>query len=145
MKLSDLNSESIKQISNSELLSLHRRCHQLYQLAKKRNNIIMIKQIKKKHNLIVKEMNRREMKHTSVLESLATKIVVTPFRIKRIYEIMDELRDKRIKLMLLKQKFLESNNERAKMSIVKVNMQLKKIDDKLKKLKQELQTAQIQK
>lgn len=84
------------------------------------------------------------MKHTSVLESLATKIVVTPFRIKRIYGIMDELRDKKIKLMLLKQKFLKSNNERAKMSIVKINTQLKKIDDKLKKLKQELQTAQIQ-
>ena len=36
MNLKDLNDESVKKLSNQELLSMHRRTHQLYSLWKKK-------------------------------------------------------------------------------------------------------------
>ncbi len=70
MKLKDLNSENIKEISNSELNNLHRRCHQLYILNKKSEveNKILIKVIVRTHTLIVVEMKRRGFKHNTPLE-----------------------------------------------------------------------------
>lgn len=67
MRLTDINEESIKKISNQELLSLHRRVHQLYILAKKKNNKKMLEFLKEKHSIISKEMEERGMKHKTRL------------------------------------------------------------------------------
>lgn len=70
MRLDNINSESIKEISNQELLSLHHRVHQLFSLAKKRNANELKKRLIKVHSIIVKEMQRRGMNHkTPLLEA----------------------------------------------------------------------------
>lgn len=70
MKLMDLNSENIKELSSSELNSLHRRCHQLYAINKKNKleNKSLIKMTVRTHSLIVVEMKRRGFKHNTPLE-----------------------------------------------------------------------------
>ena len=64
MKLLDITTESIKSVSNQELLSLHRRLHQLFSLAKSRKNIDkkFIKFLVSKH-LVIREMKRRGLTH----------------------------------------------------------------------------------
>ena len=57
MKLSDINSSSIKLISNKELINLHYRIHQLF---KKNKSLKIIHD-----NIIVKEMIRRNIKHNN--------------------------------------------------------------------------------
>ena len=42
MKLTDINKNSVKNISDKELISLHRRSHQLYILAKNKNNLKLL-------------------------------------------------------------------------------------------------------
>ena len=61
MKLLDITTESIKSVSNQELLSLHRRLHQLFSLAKSRKNIDkkFIKFLVSKHLIVIREMKRR--------------------------------------------------------------------------------------
>ena len=68
MKIESINKKSVKQISNVELVSLHRRIHQLYTLAKQRNSKDSIKLLKEKHEIIVTEMLRRKLQHFSPLE-----------------------------------------------------------------------------
>jgi len=67
MKLINVTSSSVKKITNKELLNMHRRCHQLYVVAKKRNNKNLIKLVQTKHSVLVKEMLSRKMKHSSPL------------------------------------------------------------------------------
>jgi len=63
MKLSLINRTSIKEISNKELVSLHRRTHQLMALKNNQSN-----DLKKIHNIIVIEMKRRRLQHYSALK-----------------------------------------------------------------------------
>ena len=70
MKLSEVNINTIKKVSDKELLNLHYRLHQLYQNAKKNNNIDKIKEYKRIHNIVIKEMDRRKLKHKSPLRLL---------------------------------------------------------------------------
>jgi hypothetical protein len=65
MKLLDITTESIKSVSNQELLSLHRRLHQLFSLAKSRKNIDkkFIKFLVSKHLIVIREMKRRGLTH----------------------------------------------------------------------------------
>jgi hypothetical protein len=67
MKLIELNSESLKKVSNKELISLHRRIHQLYFLEKRKNKDT--KQLKIYHDLILNEIKNRKLNHKSNLES----------------------------------------------------------------------------
>lgn len=60
MKLSLITKESVKKLSNQELVSLHHRIHQLIALKRKTSvNLIKI------HNILVNEMVRRKLKHYS--------------------------------------------------------------------------------
>jgi len=71
MKLSSINPEIIKQISDQELLSLHRRVHQLYSLARNRKNEKLCKAFIKVHITIVREMKRRGLLHrTRIMEKI---------------------------------------------------------------------------
>jgi hypothetical protein len=65
MKISDITSSSIKKVSNQELLSLHRRVHQLYNLAKSRKEVNekFVKSLVKIHIIIIREMKRRNLIH----------------------------------------------------------------------------------
>lgn len=76
MKLNDVNKSSVKIISNKELVSLHRRIHQLYSLAKKRKSKPeLINFLKSVDKILVDEMNRRKMKHTSILETYLLRLI----------------------------------------------------------------------
>jgi len=60
MKLDSITRESVKKLSNQELVSLHRRIHQLIALKRKSSiNLIKI------HNILVHEMVKRKLKHYS--------------------------------------------------------------------------------
>lgn len=61
MKLENISAESIKTISNRELVALHFRIHQLWAQRKyKKMNVSLLKQ---KHEIIVAEMTRRGLRH----------------------------------------------------------------------------------
>ena len=72
IKLIDIKEESVEKISNQELLSLHRRVHQLYGLAKKRKEvrkefIIFLVGV---HKILENEITRRNLNHkTPLVES----------------------------------------------------------------------------
>jgi hypothetical protein len=69
MKLIDITSENITKISNQELVSLHRRIHQLYGVARKRNsNHKVIQKLVRYHSVIVREMKRRNLLHKSQIK-----------------------------------------------------------------------------
>ncbi len=70
MKLIDIKTKTIRNINNKELLRMHHRCHQLYSIAKKRNNIKLKNLVIKKHSIIVQEMKRRKMNHKTPLIEL---------------------------------------------------------------------------
>lgn len=73
MKLTDITPESIRKVSGKELLSLHRRCHQLYALAilrKGKPEFIMF--IVKVHAIIEAEMKARGFKHKTPLSARYT-------------------------------------------------------------------------
>ena len=61
-KVTDINKVSIAHTSKKELINMHRRVHQLY--SKTQNK----KLLKQKHELLVKEMIRRKIQHSSPLE-----------------------------------------------------------------------------
>jgi predicted nucleic acid-binding OB-fold protein len=63
MQLSLINNRSVRELSNKELISLHRRIHQLMSLKNKQSN-----DLKKIHNIIVIEMKRRKFQHYSDLK-----------------------------------------------------------------------------
>ena len=65
MKINDITEESVKTISDKELLSLHYRLHQQYGLAKKRNDLKTAKFIKSKHKIVIAEMAQRLKDHKS--------------------------------------------------------------------------------
>ncbi len=67
MKLTDINKNTIKNISNKELVSLHRRSHQLYIQAKNRDNLKLLSFLTDIHLLIVNEMEKRKLIHKSPL------------------------------------------------------------------------------
>lgn len=79
MKISDVNNNSIKIISNKELLNMHWRIHELYiniSKSKKILNIEYKKMLIKKHQIIVEEMIKRNMKHkTALIESYLNKFI----------------------------------------------------------------------
>jgi hypothetical protein len=72
MKLNEINDKSIRHVSIQELLSLHRRIHQLYSLWKKKNvDKEKISMIIKKHEIIERAIIRRKLNHkTPLKESL---------------------------------------------------------------------------
>lgn len=61
---------SLKDVSNSQLLDLHRKCHMLYManIRHKNLNKKFLNSIVMFHVKIVKEMLRRNMKHNSPLK-----------------------------------------------------------------------------
>ena len=68
MKIIDINSNSVKKISNKELVNMHRRIHQLYTLSKKRemsNDFSKI--LYRAHNILVNEIDKRGLNHKSNL------------------------------------------------------------------------------
>ena len=67
MKLTDINKDTIKNISNKELISLHRRSHQLYIQAKNRDTLKLLSFLTDVHLLIVNEMEKRKLIHKSPL------------------------------------------------------------------------------
>jgi len=76
MILKDINPESIKKVSNPELLSLHHRIHQLYGVAKKKNLDKFKKFLTIVHSVVMGEMINRGMKHkTDILEFYLTKLI----------------------------------------------------------------------
>ena len=60
MKLELINRNSVKELSNTELLSLHRRVHQLSALKNNQKNDLV-----KIHNILVVEIKRRKFQHMS--------------------------------------------------------------------------------
>ena len=74
MRLIDINSETIKKVNNKEIISLHRRIHQLYILAIKRKptkkEFILF--LEKTHEILLKEMNKRQIIHNSPLTVVAS-------------------------------------------------------------------------
>ncbi len=73
MNIYDINKESIKQISNKELILLHYRLHQLYGAYVKKQNLKINKLknfLKKAHEIIIKEMETRNLKHSSIIRYL---------------------------------------------------------------------------
>lgn len=70
MKITEINPESVKTISDRELLNMHRRCHQLYTMYRRSHWKNKSEMIKTAHIDIVNEMERRGMKHNSPLKYL---------------------------------------------------------------------------
>ena len=70
MKIEEINSSSIKEMSNQEVFSLHRRTHQLYTLAKNRKDKENMRLMKSKHNLLSSAMKKRGFSHKTPLKSL---------------------------------------------------------------------------
>ena len=68
MKFTDINTKSIQEVSNKELISLHRRTHMLHALAIQRSYPAkFISFLAKVHGIIEKEMKRRNFKHKTPL------------------------------------------------------------------------------
>jgi len=69
MILKDVHPETVKHISNKELLNLHYRTHQLYSVAKKKHKPEFQKFLISVHTVIMKEMLSRGLTHkTDILE-----------------------------------------------------------------------------
>ncbi len=62
MKINDINNSSIRKVSDKELLNLHYRLHQLYLNAKKHGDDAAAKKYKYYHNIVVREIKRRNLK-----------------------------------------------------------------------------------
>jgi len=67
MKLSDIKPEILHELSTKELMMLHLRVHQLYSLAKRRDNKDLMKSLIKTHSILISEIERRGMKHSTPL------------------------------------------------------------------------------
>lgn len=66
-ELKNLTSKNIGEYNNQKITALHYRTHQLYGVAKKRNDKKAMEFYKKKHQLIVNEMKKRKIVHNSPL------------------------------------------------------------------------------
>jgi len=64
--LKNQNPESIKKLNTKQLLDYHRKCHMLYELHE--NNLQFRREIIRIHDMIVKEMERRNLKHKTPLK-----------------------------------------------------------------------------
>ena len=62
MKLEQISKETISTISNSELVNLHWRIHQLW--AQRKYKKMNISLLKGKHTIVKNEMIRRGLRHT---------------------------------------------------------------------------------
>jgi len=71
-KLKDLTPNSLRKLNNSTLLDYHRKCHMLYgrNISRKPLNKDFVNIIVDIHDMIVNEMNRRKMKHQSILKKV---------------------------------------------------------------------------
>jgi len=68
MELSDIHYPSdVRNNENSDIISMHHRCHQLYTLALKHNNKEFEKRIIMWHKILSDEMIRRGFNHQSPL------------------------------------------------------------------------------
>lgn len=69
MKLTDISNKTIQKASKVELVSLHRRVHQLYALAmrKKPTKKEFVSFLQNIHEILINEMNKRQIKHNSPL------------------------------------------------------------------------------
>lgn len=69
MKLAEINEKTVQKVNNSELISLHRRIHQLYALGIKRKIIKkeFVLFLEKTHQILLEEMNKRKILHNSPL------------------------------------------------------------------------------
>ena len=65
MKLTQITTQSIKKVSNREVLNLHYRIHQLW--GQRKTKKIDTKLLREKHDIVVIEMKRRGMNHTTPL------------------------------------------------------------------------------
>jgi hypothetical protein len=73
MNIYDINKDTIRSISNKELILIHYRVHQLYgaYVDKQSSKIDELKKfLKKAHVIIMYEMNNRDLKHSSVIKYL---------------------------------------------------------------------------
>lgn len=83
MKFKDINKKSLREISNSELVSLHRRVHQVYGAAKKRG--LSTNELTRIHSLIVDEMEKRRLRHQTPLNKIyriIDGVPISPLQIK---------------------------------------------------------------
>ena len=67
MKISEIDSKSVRKMTDKELINLHWRIHLLYKTFKKKNDKEALEILKAKHEILVKEMKRRGIKHNSPL------------------------------------------------------------------------------
>lgn len=58
--------ESVARIENRDLLNQHYRIHQMYRVWKRENKNLDV--LKKKHSIVVSEMQKRGINHTTNLE-----------------------------------------------------------------------------
>ena len=72
-RLKGLTAASLKSLTNRQLLDYHRKCHMLYSgnIKRKPTNKEFINSIVDLHDMIVKEMKRRKLNHTSPLKKLS--------------------------------------------------------------------------
>ena len=121
MNISNVNKNSIKKISNTELLNLHYRIHQLYTNAKKVNNKKMMIFYNEKHDILVAEMNQRGLKHKSP-------ITMSIIQVKKIYNI------KEIKMNIIQESInnwiSESSNIKPKKELLLVPKGMKPNNNK---------------
>lgn len=76
MKVKEINPKSVKKISKPELLNMHSRMHQYDGIARTRKMTKEQKQtVIEKHTILVKEMERRGVKHNSPLKHIIHQIV----------------------------------------------------------------------
>ena len=72
MKLSTINIKSIKDVSNQELISLHKRIHKLYAHVKAKGKEIhskILSGLLKIHRILVNEMKLRKLDPKSFLDN----------------------------------------------------------------------------
>lgn len=71
-QLKDLTKTKVKNLPTKQLLDFHRKCHMLYSgnIKRKPINKEFINSIVSLHDMIVKEMRKRKLNHTTPLRKL---------------------------------------------------------------------------
>jgi len=112
MKLELINKNSIRNISNVELISLHRRVHQLIGLHRKyKVNLKII------HSILVNEMVRRKIKHISDLKEISKTIMSKEQKIKE--EIIKMKASDKIKVLAMESAFKSNIPKKQKIEDMK--------------------------
>lgn len=73
MNIYDINKDTIRSISNKELILIHYRVHQLYGTYKNKKSQKIDKLkifLKKAHVIIMDEMKNRDLNHSSIIKYL---------------------------------------------------------------------------